>query len=331
MNFFTPIPDMAARIRKWLWLSKRDPSEKRKIFRHSLVTAIVLDEKRRREILREARIGLESGDIETLMIDSGGFQVLKRDLYSLDELIRVNCELYQKYDFADYYVLPDGPPILKEPLADSKRKIENSIESGLKLFNMLPERIQRKCIPVFHLRDYEDIERQAEKYKHIIELSGMCCWASLRTTSGAAHRLTPLNIDLLTRLQKKLPSTKIHCLGIGSRQAMYCLNSMDIYSSDSTSPTKTAFGHEVIFGFEDVHSDDIKAIEKAKEITGHECSACFEPKELSSSWRARCIHNLITMEDIVNIFNKTTPEQFIEMFPNWYGRVQAKERQLSVF
>ena len=39
MNFFTPVPDMAPRTRKWLWLSKCHPGECRKIFRHLLVTA----------------------------------------------------------------------------------------------------------------------------------------------------------------------------------------------------------------------------------------------------------------------------------------------------
>ena len=331
MDFVTPVPDMVTRIRRWTYLSKRYPGEVRKIFRHALVTAIVLDEKRRREILTEVKKGLSSGEIESLMIDSGGFQVLKRQLYTPDEMIKINAELYTKYDWATNYVLPDAPPVLKEPLEESKRKIQISIESGLKLFDILPEKIQKKCIPVFHLRDYEDLDRQAEAYEHILELSGKCCWASLRTTPGSAHRLTHLNIDLLSRLQKKLPSTKIHCLGIGSRQAMYVLHRMDAYSSDSTSPTKTAFGHEVIFGFNDIHSDDIEGIEKAKKMTGHECASCANPENLKNSWVHRCIHNLIAMEDLPKLFNETTPEQFVEKFPDWYGRIETKEKQAAFF
>ena len=322
---------MAHRIRKYLYLSKRDPDDKRKIFRHSLVTAIVLDSRSRRQILGEAKKGLDSGYIESLMIDSGGFQVLKRDLYSPDEMIKQNVEIYTKYDFASNYVLPDSPPILNEPLECSKKKIEESINGGLNLFNVLPEHIQKKCIPVFHIRDYADLDRQLEAYKHILELSGKCAWASLRTTAGASHKLTPLNLDLLSRLQKKLPSIKIHALGIGSRQAMYCLYQMGIYSTDSTSPQQTAYKHEAIYGFKNVHTDNIEDIEKAKTETGHECASCKNPTKLKSSWVHRTVHNLVSMDNISDLFDKTKPEQFVDTFPVWSGKVECKGQQMAIF
>ena len=331
MRYVCPVPDMSSRIRKWPWISKRGYDESRKIFRHSLVTAIILEEPRRRQILRAVHDAMDSGDIETLMIDSGGFQVWRHQLYTAEEMYVLNTEIYKKYDWATYYVLPDVPPILKEPLSESKKKIESSIQSSYSLFDRLPEKIQRKCVPVFHTRDKEDIERQADAYKHIIDASGMCCWAALRTTTKSLQRLSLNNVELLTAVKEKLPDVNIHVLGIGSRQAMYCLQNMGIFSCDSTAPTKTAFGHEVIFGFEDIHSDDTEAIKKAKEISGHECTSCANPKQLKDNWVHRCVHNLIAMEDLPELFDNTTPDQFVKMFPDWSDRVKAKGSQLAFF
>ena len=97
-----------------------------KPFRNVLVTPVTLSKNRR--TLKYLKRLKEEGYIDNIMFDSGGFQVLtgaleSRGVRTLEDLQKLNEQIYNEEDWADVYFMPDHPA--------SKEDVNESLDPKL--------------------------------------------------------------------------------------------------------------------------------------------------------------------------------------------------------
>lgn len=314
-----------------------------KPYRRLLFTPITVSS----HISRERTMGYlererKEGHLEWMMFDSGGFQTFRNEGYTIDRLVKENLWLYKRYDWADAYVMPDQPPAPNDTNDIIRNKIEKTILGAQTLFDQLPHKIQKKCMPVFHIQYMADIDEQYNAYKHIIEDSKLVCCA---IEGGTNKRLNLKAMRVLKELKNILPKdTKIHTLGISSYPAMFALEQLGISSCDAVSPIFQASRGFLNFNGVLVkyscRAEDPISIENLRSLkigTGHRCPFCDNPEKLKNVWRYRRLHNLVAFDEMDLTLSNMTLDNFKMGYPEMYENlaqvldIPTQDQQMSLF
>lgn len=283
-------------------------------YRNVLVTPVSLPSNR--TFLRTLREHRENGDIERVMFDSGGFQVMTGSLpkiNSLEDLLEQDTQIYSEEDWADIYILPDHPPVGEDSFTDLDRKIVSTVESSLKFVDGLPDKIKYKCAPVFHAKYLEHIEYFYEGYEDIIKLSKFATYSAAGKTFKDKPR--QLDVETMRILQALVPKLEevdasLHCLGIASPPAVFCLSYLGVRTFDSSTAIKVASTGKILFPYltakncSDRREDSITAEQLVgfRELTGHRCPFCEDLEELKEETMIRKLHNLVVLDQLSYIY-----------------------------
>lgn len=317
------------------WQTDKPP----KPYRHALITLIKLSTIARETTMGYLRRMREQGELERLMFDSGGFQMFRDPSFTIERLIRDNLRLYQKHDWADAYVMPDRPPLPSDPYPIMQTKVESTINATKQLFEQLPAYIQKRCVPVFHVRNETDIDYQYKHYKYIIETSNLCCYA----IPGTRKKLDYKNMKLMHSLVKTVgPDVKVHALGVASPHAVYCMEQIGISSYDAVSPifiagTGMVQTFQASIDFSDRKPDlsvSREEMEQFRQESGHRCPFCDNLDKLYTKYRYRRLHNLIVFDEFSWFHRNTTMDKFSDMAPDMYealSQVLESNGQLALF
>lgn len=303
----------------------------------------------------------DAGIIDNVMFDSGGFQVLtgalkEKGISTLDDLQKHNEQLYNEYDWADIYIMPDHPPNRADSYHNGyKTKINNTIEAALKFFECLKPEVQDKVAPVFHLQKDEDIDYMYNAYRPMLDKSKFASYsASALTNPGTPRQLRGDTLIMLNELQKKLTPENIgiHCLGIASPPAVFMLNYMGIRTFDASTPIIGAGLGKAFFPYmggmscsirRDDEDDNMtqEKLDRLKKLTNHRCPFCHELEPMKRATKVegvpgylfRRFHNFCVLDDLnwhysdldTTLLEKLAPVQFKDF------QVVLKNKQHDLF
>ena len=286
-------------------------------FKDILVTPLVY-EKNMNDIFDQMAYFRSNGDHNFLMFDSGGFQVNSptNDITPAN-LVERNLYLYNTYDKADAYVLPDVA--INKNQSDEKQteNVKETIKLSRELYNRLPERIQVKSVPVYQVNKKEHIDMQFESHSKISELSGMLCYS----IPAPWKKLNFEHMKWILYLKSLQPQTKIHLLGCTSQPAFYCMQQLDVYSCDSISPISIAVNGEIAtytgritMSNRSQHrlGDNEPTIDEFREATGHRCPFCDpENRErLTNNQFWRIMHNIILYSEVGDYYKRFSFDEY---------------------
>ena len=304
-------------------------------YRNVLITPIALPSNRSfLKVLKEAK---EKGDIERVMFDSGGFQVMTgslKNVNSLEDLLERDTEIYTEEDWADIYILPDHPPVGEDNFSDVEQKIISTVESSLKFVEGLPDKIKYKSAPVFHAKYLEHINYFFEGYKDIIELSKFATYSAAgKTFKDKPRQLDVETMRILQSLVNKLEDIEasVHCLGVASPPAVFCLGQLGVRTFDSSTAVRVAATGKVLFPYttakdcSDRRETSINADELAelREVTGHRCPFCEDIDELKEDNSARKLHNLIVLDQLSYIYRDLDINKLKKHTKLYWNRLNA--------
>ena len=296
-----------------------------KIYRNLILTMSMMGRKHLGGVLTYLRKLRESGYTEKMMFDSGGFQVLtNKHFMSFDRMLRFNEVMYPKNSWADCFVMPDSPPNAAEPLPEMIKKVEFTIKSTTDFFKKMPLEIQKKSLPVFHLRFADQIGWQWKAYKHIIETSGQACISLQAPSATSLNRIDYRNMTIIKELMNALPDdTRVHCLGIASPASIFTMGYFGLTSYDAVTPITNAGMGRVLFHTGGINFTDgrpgasvrIEDVIKAKEKSNHRCPFCDDLDMLYKHYRHRRIHNHIMLDEINYYYRDLNLDQFAREWP----------------
>ena len=298
--------------------------ERPKLVQRRLVTPIDQGTGLRNTLEKERFMKGNKGD-KFLMFDSGGFQMLRNPRLKMETLIEENLKIVDEYDWADCYVLPDHPTPQHVSVEIMEPNLHESIEGGLRYFELAPDYVKDRAMPVFHVRKDEHIDLQLDAYKDILERSQKVCYA----IAGTTKRMTPQHIRWMRRLKEAHPNIYFHLLGVGAQPAIYVMNKIGVNAFDVISPHWTG-GNGRVADFKtvldysvhlptSVSDEEIIAI---RQKTGHRCPFCDDLKRLKSDDRFRRLHNLIVYEELNYFYAQISEEGYKHMVPKWYELMQ---------
>lgn len=264
----------------------------------------------------------EQGIIKCLYFDSGGYQVQKGIIgyYSLYNKL---LKFYRSNSWADYYILPDSPPVSSDNVKEIQEKVKLTVEGSRRFFWEMDADKRSKAIAVVQGREIEQIQYCLSEYKGIgIQYIGFGSFATCGTKSSV-NILDETSISNLIFIKRKYPELKIHAFGVGNPPIAYILRKLNVYSFDSSGWMKTAAYGNIYFPFTRAYNVSYRRIEKGrgalnhemfsmlKDVTGHECPFCKDLYNLSQTRDYRILHNLICMVDTVNNIDKNEYANYV--------------------
>ena len=301
-----------------------------RLYENVMVTPVAAEEKFLEYLgeLKEKRI------VKNVIFDSGGFQVktgrkIKGKRLTFTDLFELNNALYEKYDFADWVILPDAPPIAADPEPVYVEKCKQTIKVSSEFFNQLPDRFKEKSIPCFHMKNIKYFDLFYEGHYPIFNQTKYVACATHVCKHDKSQNLDSfLVIDYLNKELKK-ENIKLHLLGVGSPSTTYILNYIDLYSADSSIADMEAIRFGIIFPFKNnISVGDRKKnsitqedLERLKETTGHRCVFCEDLEKLRSSGpdgtkSYRLLHNQTVCIEMAEKYPHLGIETFFEKVTN---------------
>lgn len=253
----------------------------------------------------------ESGETREVMFDSGGYFVQRGDITFYDLMHRLE-RLYRAEDWADYYVLPDNPPLSNDSIQAVDGKVKQTVDGSLRLFYELPPEVQDKAMPVVHGSRTQHLDFCLRHY-----LEGEVQFRRLGfgsfPTSGSKNTINRLNAsalfllrDLNHELAKK--NVGLHTFGISTPPAIYLLSLVGVRSFDSNGWMRSGGyglvflpfmrGYLVTFNSRRHGTLTDSEFQRWKQSVGHNCPFCESYIELSNNRWYRVLHNLTVMSEL---------------------------------
>jgi len=191
----------------------------------------------------------ESGETREVMFDSGGYFVQRGDITFYDLMHRLE-QLYRTEDWADYYVLPDNPPLSGDDLATVDAKVKQTVDGSLRLWQELPPAIQAKAMPVVHGSRLQHLEYCQRHYLQVHLRFPRLGFGSFPTSgrNNGINRLNAPALFLLRDLSHELQQHNIglHTFGISTPPAIYLLSLVGVQSFDSNGWMRSG-GYGLVF------------------------------------------------------------------------------------
>ena len=304
--------------REYPWANGSPPQ----FFKGVLVTPVVY-EKNMKEILEQMDYLRGAGDHNFLMFDSGGFQVnTPTNDITQANIVERNLYLYNTFDNADAYVLPDVG--IRSNMTDEQQTInvKETIKLSRELYERLPERIQRKSVPVYQVNKKEHIDMQFESHSKISQQSGMLCYSIPRPWK----KLNFEHMKWIMYLKSLQPQTKIHLLGSTSQPSFYCMQQIGVDSCDSISPIAIAVNGEIATYTGRITISNYSqhrlgtnepTIEEFRGQTGHKCPFCDidNRDRLTNNQFWRIMHNIMLYSEVGDYYKRFTFKQYKTLSP----------------
>lgn len=296
-------------------------------------------------VLREMK---EKKEIETIMLDSGGYQIYKGNFrHTFESLLEANVGYYNDFDWADGYFLQDKPPQHYFSYDEIQENIDKSIEASYELYNLLSDTVKKKAIAILHCVHLGQVEQQLTAYKEIIEANPMRIIAFPRVVSPIGQVNRNLNSFLvLERIQKE--NVGVHYLGVGKASLIFLLQylNLGIISYDNSSWVIGAGYGRLIFPYLSVKffheatdkkdSDNCiknqRDLDELKEKMNHKCPFCESFEEAKDSRAYRLLHNLVVYSELPYIFenDKDPIKKLKEFAPDSYKLYTQYQEKISL-
>ena len=298
-----------------------------KIFRNILITPIKIGPRSR--FLGNIKRFKKRGMIDRIIFDSGGFQLMTgalkdKGITTINHLIRRDTEIYKDTsDFVDIFMSLDDPPTGSDSEEIMNKKIQDTIDIGLRFFHEMPSEVQKKMAPIYQCRHVHQLERFHEAYEPIYKQSNFVSYSAASvTTKGAIRTITPEVMQILDQLVKD--RKHVHCLGIMSPLAVFILALLGIRTYDGSSASKSAgtggtywpYLKSVPFSEHESKINDVptqKELDQLREKTGHSCPFCESREDLINNGRYRYLHNLIVQDQLSYLYRDLDIDKFVSL------------------
>lgn len=253
----------------------------------------------------------ETGIIKELYFDSGGFYVQMGRIDYVD-LYMPLLQLYEREQWADWYVLPDHVPLSTDPDDHIWNKLRDTVEYSRNFLEELPESLKPRCMPVVHGFTHQQISYSLEKQ---LELGCEYIGFGSFDTSGKKSSVNRLSEQAYRNLEYLAVSLnecgiRLHGFGVGTPPVIYLLNRINVFSFDSIGWMKTAgFGkvylpyvraYNITYADPSARTLTERQFVEMKEATGHDCFFCRSFESLHRQRYYRTLHNLAVMLDMVS-------------------------------
>jgi hypothetical protein len=252
-----------------------------------------------------------------IFFDSGGYYVqIGRIKY--EELYMPLLEVYKNNRWADVYTLPDHVPTSQDSPEMVDKKIANTITYSTLFFQELPDELKPRAMPVVQGHTLSQVERCLHAYINLgVKRVGFGSF-------GTAGQKSEINIatDRAVELAKHVIKVahanglKVHIFGIGAPALVAMLKGIEADSFDSSSWLKAAGFGQIFLPFMRAynisHNSMISELQRGitftqfrewRELTGHDCKLCESVFDLQEHKMNRAVHNLIAIEETVEIVN----------------------------
>jgi hypothetical protein len=257
-------------------------------------------------------------DIQVVMFDSGGYQVQCGYIESFEKLCVRLANVWRRYDWADYFVLPDHVPKTKDSDEEVARKVRDTLLAGERFLKLLRH---GEPIGVVHGRSVVQV------------IKGVRWWHSLGVryvafgsfeTAGrdeSVNCVSSRSMVVLRALTEEALSLgmKVHVFGLGGPTSLekVFLAAPFVESFDSAGWRKAAGFHEVFFGFRIkqrlrtpkaitnrlVLNDEM--LRAVKAFAGHDCPFCQSVTQLEN-FHYRSLHNLVVVWEMARALEAQT-------------------------
>lgn len=279
---------------------------------HVLTTALFMN-KEALDMVRE----LQTEHGSQICFDSGGYyvQVGKIGYHELYMKL-LNC--YRAHRWADRYVLPDYVPLSSDTLAEVEEKVRETVYYSCLFFEEMPDELKPKAMPVVHGRTQAQVEYCLE---HYLQLG--VAWVGFGSfgTSGKNNETNLATQSAVDNARRTIEiaakhGVKVHLFGLGAPALVGMLHSLGAAAFDSASWFKAAgFGQvhlPLMRSYNITYNNGLSELQRGitwddftrlKQVTEHECLYCADYQTLASHKMHRVIHNLLVINESVQMLN----------------------------
>jgi len=280
--------------------------------RHILVTPLFAPE----ESLKRIRAIKEKYG-STVMFDSGGYYVQIGKL-TYEELYYPLLRFYRNNPWADVYTLPDHVPTSQDTLEVIWRKTRDTAKYSSLFNEELPSVLRDKAMPVVQGHTVEQVEHCLKVYLELgVRHIGFGSFGTVGKNSEV-NVATNSAVDLGRHVVDiaETHDIAVHFFGLGVPALVPMIRGVGASSFDSSSWIKCAgFGQvylPFIRGYNISHRNGCSALQKGitvehfrelRSLTRHNCAFCSSVEELQQRKLYRALHNLICIQESVDMVN----------------------------
>jgi tRNA-guanine family transglycosylase len=234
-----------------------------------------------------------------VVMDSGGFQFIKRKMLDVDPREILNLYVQSKPNYGVILDHPIGPNLTKK---DVRRRQLITLRNT-KLMLKLHTHHNPRLIPVVHGYDSNSTVWFIKKLQGLgdFDFVGVGSLVPFIYNMKGVFD-TERAIEIISCVRKMLPQNKIHVFGVGSTFTMHLMFYAGADSVDSSAwRMKAAFGAIQLPGIGDRHVSNRKRHKKYPTLSKEEkrmldkckCPACrnYSIEGLRNSFKLRAIHN----------------------------------------
>ncbi|GHO61266.1 hypothetical protein KSC_001580 [Ktedonobacter sp. SOSP1-52] len=315
LDFFASMTAAPSDFRKIEALLK-DAKPKHDPLAHILTTPLFMS----KEALGFVRRFQEERPSE-VCFDSAGYYVQMGKI-GYHELYMKLLNCYRMHRWADRYVLPDNVPLSSDSHKQVEEKVRETVHYSCLFFQEMPDELKERAMPVVHGRTRSQIEYCLEHYLKLgVKWVGFGSFgtAGKNNEANMATASAVENARLVAQIAAHY-GVKTHLFGIGAPALVGMIYSTGAAAFDSASWFKAAgFGQvhlPLMRSYNITYQNSSSELQQGitwedftrfKHITNHSCTYCQEYHILAGHKMHRVIHNLLAVNESVDIFNQ---EQF---------------------
>lgn len=270
-----------------------------------------------------------------IYFDSGGYYAQQGKIEYWDMYNKLlNYVLDPSNQWADWYILPDHPPISTDPREVVESKVNKTIFGSKLFYEKIPNNLKSKCIPTVHGRGIDHLNKCLKEYNQFDYIG----FGSFSTggTNANVNIVDPESMTYVRHINQilKEEGKRLHLFGVSSPPVIYLFDLIGAYSFDSMAWLRSAGFGKVFLPF--IRAYNIthntarnsaftrSEFEQLKEITNHTCPFCENIKDLQDNRYYRALHNIMVMRDTVSEKSGLQKKQvisLIEEYSNHYMKL----------
>lgn len=171
-----------------------------------------------------------------IFFDSGGYLTEKGKI-SYGYLVRNLLDIYKKYPWADWYVMPDYPPRHNDPPHIIEKKVQLTIQNVIKMWKESPSFIKERAVAPIQGFNLQQIDKTLDEYLgYDFNYMAFGAFKIVMKNKGVLL-LDRKSAEYILHIQRRLKpyGVKLHVFGIGTFPSLYFFTKAGVYSFDNTS------------------------------------------------------------------------------------------------
>lgn len=256
--------------------------------------------------------------------DSGGYYVQQGKI-GFNDLYTNLSEFYSQSEnhWADWYILPDNPPVSKDNIQIIEKKVKDTITASRLIYDNAQNAIKNKCMPVIHGYNLDQINLCLKYYDEFNYLG----FGSFSTTgtNECINQVDPHSLQIIAKLMDYLAkkNKNLHIFGVSTPPIVYAFHLLGVKSFDSSAWLRSAGYGKVFLPFMRAYnvthlsmrngSLTQEEFEHLKTRTGHSCPFCDNFYKLQKDRIFRASHNLMAMRDTLEFASNKNPEEIADI------------------